>query len=330
MSNSICLLLERTGWTVVVFAAGLAYAVCARAQVTQVNSFETGLEGYVQNGGNLTLSVNSNPSFVSDGSNSLKVEFGMFGTFSAAETSELKPELDNPPGVDLVRFDFINTNRFAPEMPGPSDPTFAQVGVNMFGIDPADPETVVHIQFQAQEQPIGNLEPGTHEIEIDVSQGGLNVSNSQVQGFDDWFGDGPGQLTPIGFALYFNKNFGITPSFAWTFYVDNIRVGKFQTLVEGDYNGNGTVDAADYTLWRNNLGLTGGASVSQGDGDGDGDVTLADYGYWKTRFGNTGNTNGGGSRALAAGAVPEASSFALLICAAVTSCCARRRRIQVA
>jgi hypothetical protein len=53
----------------------------------------------------------------------------------------------------------------------------------------------------------------------------------------------------------------------------------------GDYNGNGTVDAADYVVWRNTLGQT----VSMGtaaDGSGNGTVDDADYGFWRARFGN--------------------------------------------
>ncbi len=56
-------------------------------------------------------------------------------------------------------------------------------------------------------------------------------------------------------------------------------------VLVGDYNGNGTVDAADYTVWRNALGQTGLTPFSGADGDGDGAVTQADYGVWKSHFG---------------------------------------------
>ena len=36
-----------------------------------------------------------------------------------------------------------------------------------------------------------------------------------------------------------------------TLYIDNVRVGMTAAGLPGDYNANGTVDAADYVLWRN-------------------------------------------------------------------------------
>ena len=54
----------------------------------------------------------------------------------------------------------------------------------------------------------------------------------------------------------------------------------------GDYNRNGAVDAADYTVWRNTLGTSGLTPYSGADGDGDGTVTGTDYGVWKSHFGS--------------------------------------------
>jgi hypothetical protein len=52
----------------------------------------------------------------------------------------------------------------------------------------------------------------------------------------------------------------------------------------GDYNGNHGVDAADYVLWRKNLG----AEVPQysgADGNGSSKIDDADYGVWRAHFG---------------------------------------------
>jgi hypothetical protein len=84
-----------------------------------------------------------------------------------------------------------------------------------------------------------------------------------------------------------------------------IMAGAVAPSVAGDYNGNGTVDAADYVVWKDNLGLMGGATASQGDGTGDGNVTSADYDFWMARFGNTSGAGSG----LAP--VPEPSTLLL-------------------
>jgi len=53
----------------------------------------------------------------------------------------------------------------------------------------------------------------------------------------------------------------------------------------GDYNRNGVVDAADYSVWRNSLGSTTSLAA---DGNGDNIVNQSDYAVWKNRLGLTG------------------------------------------
>lgn len=84
----------------------------------------------------------------------------------------------------------------------------------------------------------------------------------------------------------------------------------------GDYNDNGTVDAADYTVWRDHLNQTF-QLPNEVSGVSPGSVTTADYDEWKSRFGNA------GTGSLAANAVPEPASAVLLVLAGVVICCAR-------
>lgn len=51
-----------------------------------------------------------------------------------------------------------------------------------------------------------------------------------------------------------------------------------------DYNSDGNVNAADYTVWRDTLGST---TDLRADGDENGTVEAADYEFWRTRFGET-------------------------------------------
>jgi len=79
----------------------------------------------------------------------------------------------------------------------------------------------------------------------------------------------------------------------------------------GDYNDDGIVDAADYTVWRDSLGATELTPFSGADGDGDGAVTRSDFNVWRNNFGATdGNL---AQLGIASVAVPEPSSFALAL-----------------
>lgn len=73
--------------------------------------------------------------------------------------------------------------------------------------------------------------------------------------------------------------------------------------VPGDYNENGTVDAADYTLWRDNLGSS--AALPNDDTAG---VGPDDYARWKANFGQT-----AGRGALANRAVPESPAMVMFL-----------------
>jgi len=72
----------------------------------------------------------------------------------------------------------------------------------------------------------------------------------------------------------------------------------------GDYNNNGIVDAADYTVWRDNLGAPPGTLLNDVDG---GPIDQDQYDTWQENFG----TNGAAS--LAHATVPEPSVIALLL-----------------
>jgi autotransporter-associated beta strand protein len=76
--------------------------------------------------------------------------------------------------------------------------------------------------------------------------------------------------------------------------------------IPGDFNLNGTVDAADYTVWRNYLGT----SFADADANFDGQVTAADFGIWKSNFGIS--LVSGGFAAIAIESVPEPTTATLL------------------
>ena len=81
------------------------------------------------------------------------------------------------------------------------------------------------------------------------------------------------------------------------------------TGIDGDYNADGTVDAADYTICRDKLGTT---TLLPNDTT-PGEVTAEDYAVWKSNFGM-----GPGSGALAA-SVPEPSGIGICLLTAAGS-----------
>lgn len=120
--------------------------------------------------------------------------------------------------------------------------------------------------------------------------GSLNVS--LVDGFNPTAGE---QFTVLTAAAITDN--GLT--------LGGLSAGRFSLLVSGssvilealaglagDYNNDGTVDAADYTVWRDGLGST---------------FTIADYQVWRNNYGATA---GGGSRS-----VPEPSTVLLMVVA---------------
>jgi hypothetical protein len=67
---------------------------------------------------------------------------------------------------------------------------------------------------------------------------------------------------------------------AWVAYL-----GPTVAPLLGDYNGSGTVDAADYVVWRN-TSVQAGTSLAA-DGNDDGVVNQADFDVWRINFGQS-------------------------------------------
>jgi hypothetical protein len=88
--------------------------------------------------------------------------------------------------------------------------------------------------------------------------------------------------------------------------------------VTGDYNNNGTVDAADYVAWRNALG----SATTLPNDSTPGMVTQEDYGAWRANFGKT---VGAGADFAGSATVPEPNAVALLVSTCVAILFGRRR-----
>ena len=150
-------------------------------------------------------------------------------------------------------------------------------------------------------------------------------------------------------ATFFTGDFSGDSTFldgAGSFFVDNALLEAFPdeaTLLAtpnpnpmpaaaliGDYNGNGEVDAADYTVWRDNLNMSA-AALQNRDPDITGLVKEADFLAWRDNFGNTDGGGGAGSGMTILAyspiqSVPEPSSLVLLVMACAGFVMVRARR----
>ena len=107
---------------------------------------------------------------------------------------------------------------------------------------------------------------------------------------------------------------------------------NFEVLVAalaGDYNGNGSIDAADYVLWRKTLGQNV-PTGSGADGNGNGMIDDEDFTVWRAHFGQTANSGASGAAASGAAGtspatsgVPEPGTGPLLAIAGCLACLAR-------
>ena len=134
--------------------------------------------------------------------------------------------------------------------------------------------------------------------------------------FDDWIfrwaGNHAAEITALHEAGQITWNLDGETDVTVREYSDGYTYVVFFPRAAGDYNDDGIVDAADYTVWRNNLGTADPAA----DGDRSGMVDEQDFIIWKRTYGEEIMMGGGGGSM----AVPEPAGLALaLLLAAVAS-----------
>jgi hypothetical protein len=87
----------------------------------------------------------------------------------------------------------------------------------------------------------------------------------------------------------------------------------------GDFNQNGSVDAADYVRWRENNATN---TVLPNDNGLGTPISQSHYDLWRTHFGRTA---GGGASIEASSAVPEPATWLTLASGALAATLLRRR-----
>lgn len=109
-----------------------------------------------------------------------------------------------------------------------------------------------------------------------------------------------GVLNPEIAAIIDLDNWRLSDLLALNTSITSFQQNVFFVPGAGDFNGDGSVDAADYNVWRDSQGQTGAGLAA--DADQNGKIDVEDYNLWKQLFGSQyGAAAGGGSIA----SVPE-------------------------
>ena len=189
--------------------------------------------------------------------------------------------------------------------------------------------------FDETGSPVGNTNVG---VDIDLTHNTIRIDNYSTtaffggnSGFNGYvFTDIAGEVPPIvGVEIDPSTTVNL-PAGDISFTADEIRVdvgGQFvnnstqillnvefgeDLLIEGDYNGDGQVDGADYAVWRESLGQTGLGLAA--DGIQDNVIDQADFNLWRNNFGQQLSIEAAvaSQSASSAATIPEPSALVLL------------------
>lgn len=177
----------------------------------------------------------------------------------------------------------------------------------------------ISLDFYAIEGSTNSLVPGSWTSLDSTNYGGPNawiaLGKTTIELSE---GAAGGALIPAGASISLGNAYNKTlnsqdlrfsfqlagaPTNAVPFTVGGV---TYVSVLQGDFNGDGTVNLADYTVWRDNLGATNENALN-GAGSGNNVVDAADYTLWKSKFGLSNGALGG--VASNPTAIPEPSTL---------------------
>ena len=164
-------------------------------------------------------------------------------------------EIVNQPGPDIVLLDWGSADTVSITI---GDVTFDHVPPTSSGVFGASSSGV---RFQSNERNVDSLE---NLLAATLARGPTTSGGQTVYAIDlSDYGFALGSVLAVGEEVIFTNGDGIDPTGIF---------GLPSTVLAGDFNLDGTVDAADYTVWRNGLGTKFRAD---------------DYLTWKAHFGES-------------------------------------------
>jgi hypothetical protein len=179
-----------------------------------------------------------------------------------------------------------------------------------------------------------NADPESYKFDQLVVDGAVSLTGELVVVLNPSFSPSAGDEFPIitaTGALDVELNSislpDLSPGLSWMFDSSDPHVLSLRVVssLPGDYNSNGIVDAADFTVWRNTLGSVG--MDLPADGNGNSVIDQADYIVWRQNFGAS---DGAASVANESSSiVPELTSLALARIASVLVVLWRIRRYML-
>jgi len=263
------------------------------AAVTQVDGTTVGVAG----GASLTLGAVDlgGGTLTKEGDGELRID----GT-AAGSTGTLLANAGTVSGSGTVGGDLINL--VATVAPGSSPGILAVAGGYTQGED-----GTLAIE-------IGGTTPGDDYDRLVVTGQAILAGTLDVSLIDGFTLGGSLGFDILDFSAV-NGDFStvnLPTGLSWDVSDGTLSFGGGSVGLAGDYNGNGTVDAADYVVWRDNLGAADESALN-GNGDGGGSVDQADYLLWKNNFGST--LPGSSDSA----AVPEPAALSLVVLTALAA-----------
>ena len=140
---------------------------------------------------------------------------------------------------------------------------------------------------------------------VDVVQA---VPNGLGQGVFWWY---PEARPTSGLTVWQDGRYGLFDQNGNLLPAASVFEQFLNPVIPGDYDGSGTVDAADYIVWRQTLGSTSDPRAN-GDntGSSSGVIDQADYNFWRAHFG-TSAASGAASVVLS---IPEPATVLFILC----------------